>query len=1122
MDVRKRVAIGLFLVWFVTPSHRGVAGVFWKTAPAEGPIAPNVGLILGDENRTLAFDGSGAYELGGSSWHAVHLFDASGVETPLPAGIPFFRAGRFFSFTLDTTQTRLLRLDGDTWREIANLGAIDDSFAIGATKLYFTRGGFDVACRSTVCSDPYSEGIRMFSVALGDGSVREEAKLPACSGELDAAGDVLYLRALPAGCAGPSARKALSTVSSRYGDASVPFYRLDGDHWTMLPPLNAAGFYGVFTTDTDLWIVCTVSSIDEVVQRLASTGLTAPVPLPRAGYSFRRAFFQWNGQLLYVTGDSLHPLYRLGAGGFQALAPFPSPSLPESAFFPVGSGLFAATPGSDVQLYDGTSWNATPGTEGSAGGVDAFLVGDPALFAVRGAEVFRRDGAVWTRLPRPPLVNNVPRGFVFQNRPVLVNGSRLLAFDGFAWTDLGEFEADVFVTSYATVPPTLVTPNEFWISAQMDSLLRYRDGVLTTFHNASIASPPPGGPFENHPTAHVREMGGSIVVFGSSGDAYRLAEDGSEDQVLVPAFPELTDFWLRDGAAVDSRTFLSVQQKPDTASLPATLIEVTSPGIRTLITQQDYDRGLGTKQGEDFLATFGGALLVGGLSFTEAGVLAQRGDQEGFSVDPSGLFATSTSYGAGGARHDRLLLPTARVRKGIAASVDTTGIGGQRYRTTLVIANLSDTRSCVAHVLPGAASSPAFDVPLAPGRQLSIEDPVPGFVGPLSVEFEGLDDDRDAFAAARVWNPAGGGTAGATLIGRDSGSSTGWTPLLPPDTRAGSRLHLAMSTAADGPGQAQNSTNYGTDPPSPLAVPSGTLVQVDPTAANLDKILYVGQLESLPSDDLLGYCVRNDPGAEDVTIVSAEPPGTIPGQLVRFLPAVVSVASEYAAYRTELSLGRAAFVFNLPKKITYTVTWRAAGSAVASSFPVALDEGEVLHVPDAVAWLRGNGAIIPPGNVEGTLTFGSDDPEGASALLVNAVVLAKPIGSSAEYGTSVPAFAEGRWARTRAIVSGLLESAAFRSNVAVANPEPEGGPAATVVVSFRASDGSPLGSQPAMTLQPGERRQLNRPLAGSAAAANGAYAVVTRVAGEGRFVAYGVVNDNATGSGSVFEMTGAE
>ena len=1111
MERANRVAIGLVLAWFVSLSHPGSAGVFWKTVPAEGPPSQNVGLVLGNDSRTLAFAGSGVYEFDGFSWHRIHLFTDSGTETTRPAGQPFSRAGSFFVLDrTDQSRTRLLRLEGDTWKKLFESGPID-TFAIGTTRLYFAKGGFDAFCRSTVCTDPYSEGIRIFSVALGDGSIREEARSPACTGELYAAGDALYLRARPAGCAGPSARTQLSKVSD-YGDASIPLYRLDGDHWTPLPRLEEP-FYGLFTTDHDLWTIASASSSDRQIRRLTPAGLTPPVLLPRAGFSSDIAFTEWNGEVLYLPGFRDNRAFRLRAGVFEPLAqPFA-----EAVYAVAGSRLFASGTGSDLHLYNGTSWDVTPGIEGSPGEVDAFLVGDPAFFAVRGAEIWRRDATAWTRLPRPPLVN-VPRGFVFQNRPILVNGSRLLALDGSQWTDLGPFQAEVFFTSFAPVPPTLVTPNEFWISAQVDTLLRYRDGVLTTFHNSSFASPPPGGPFENHPTAHVREMGGAIVVFGTARDAYRLAENPSEGQALVPAFPELTDFWLLDGAAIDGKTFLSVQPKSNTAPLPAALIEVTSSGTRPLIALRDYQRGLGAKQGEDFLTSFGGALLLGGLSVTDAGVLAQRADQAPFSVDPSGLFATSTSFDGIGSRRDRLLLPTVRVRKEIAASVDTAGVGGRRYRTTLVVANFSETLSCVAHVLPGAASS-AFDVPLAPGRQVRLEDPLPGFVGPLSVEFEGLVDDRDAFAAVRVWNAAGGGTAGAALLGRDSGSSTGWTPLLPPDARAGSRLHLATSAAADGPGLDQSATNYATDPPSPLPVPSGTLVQVDPTASNLSKVLYVPPPFRVPTDDVLGYCVRNDPGVEDVTIVSAEAPGTIPTQLVRFLPAVVSVTSAYATYRTELSLGRAAFVANLPKRVTYSVTWRPAGPPDAFSFRVDLDEGEVLHVPDAVAWVASNGAFIPPGNVEGTLTFSSDDPEGASALLVNAVVLAKPIGSSAEYGTSVPAFAEGRWARARAVVPGLLESDAFRSNVAVANAEREGGPSVTLSVELRATDGSRLGTLPSVTLRPGERRQFNRSLAPRI---GDAYAVVTRVAGEGRFVAYGVVNDNATGSGSLFEMTRAE
>src|ERR1019366_5786287 len=217
-----RIATGFALAWFLSLSHLGSAGVFWKTVPIEGPNAPNVGLVLGNESRTLAFDGSGAYEFDGFSWHRVRLFDAaSGTETTRLPGQPFFRAGRFFAFDrTDPSRFRLLRLEGDSWKTLFESGPID-ALEIGATRLYFAKGGFDAFCRSTVCSDPYSEGIRMFSVALGDGSLREEAKLPACTGELHAAGDALYLRALPASCGGPSARTQLSRVLG-YGDASIP------------------------------------------------------------------------------------------------------------------------------------------------------------------------------------------------------------------------------------------------------------------------------------------------------------------------------------------------------------------------------------------------------------------------------------------------------------------------------------------------------------------------------------------------------------------------------------------------------------------------------------------------------------------------------------------------------------------------------------------------------------------------------------------------------------------------------------------------------------------------------------------------------------------------------------
>ncbi len=129
--------------------------------PVEGPPSKDVGFVLGDESRTLAFDGSAAYEFQGLGWRRLRLYADSGSEARRLPGQLFFRAGRFFALDrTDPSRMRILRLEGDTWKTLVEAGGLDEYsvFAVGATRLYFTKGGFDAFCRSTVCSDPYSEG----------------------------------------------------------------------------------------------------------------------------------------------------------------------------------------------------------------------------------------------------------------------------------------------------------------------------------------------------------------------------------------------------------------------------------------------------------------------------------------------------------------------------------------------------------------------------------------------------------------------------------------------------------------------------------------------------------------------------------------------------------------------------------------------------------------------------------------------------------------------------------------------------------------------------------------------------------------------------------------------------
>ena len=241
------------------------------------------------------------------------------------------------------------------------------------------------------------------------------------------------------------------------------------------------------------------------------------------------------------------------------------------------------------------------------------------------------------------------------------------------------------------------------------------------------------------------------------------------------------------------------------------------------------------------------------------------------------------------------------------------------------------------------------------------------------------------------------------------------------------------------------------------------------------------------------------------------------GRKVRFLPALVSLSSDRGTYRTELTLGWRSQDTWPPLSLDFGVTFRNADGAW--TFPISIPAREVLEVPDAGAWLAANGVPIDAANVDGTLTFTSDREEGAANLLVTAIVTARGPGASGDYGVSVPVFNEVEWASNEAIVPGLRESEAFRSNLALANPEPDDGPSATLEVSIhRASDGKAVGTLPRVTLAPGQRVQLNRLLA-TIDTSGDAFALVRRTGGTGRFVAYAVMNDNVTGDGTLFPMT---
>ncbi len=1112
---------GLLSVVCIASSSVVRADVVWRVAD-EGPRAPEAVQILGDETRTLAFGLSGDWELRGTTWHPVPLRTTEVVGSKRTL---FFANGRFGATTSSTTtcQVQLFILNGDTWTRLWN-DASCHPVVRSEERLYVVAEGF----RSCDCaSDPAigPEARRLRSVSLADGSVREETPLPACSGTLFALSGKLHLIGTPPVCGGPSA----SDVAAFASTPPYPFYRLDETGWTQLPPWDLPVWTFFESTPNSLWVIYGLGSAGYAARILTTAGFSDPIAIPRsitATYGGPKPL-EWNGRFLVTSSEGRGNVHLLEGNTLVRI----TPESPVAARYPppvvsvAGTRLFTSADGWDVHVRDGSVWSATSGVVG-APGADWYLRGETKTFAVRGSRLYRRDDAGWKRLPPSPSAEQAEVVGVWKDRPVVaewVSGSisrRHLALDGESdeWVDLKSPEG------FGT--PLIGVGEDLYLSGPAGRLSRLRDGAWSILE----ASPLPSEECTTSPVA-IRRAGGETYAVATdwcSGPGRRdetvFRVDGDR---LVRAFPEL-DRAMRvaDVLEVDGEPVLQVHDASPGVGPRAVLVRPSEAGFETLLTRDDIQESGRESLTRAEMSSLGSSIFFSGLRLARGRLSRQGGGTVPARIDPDGRIAYGDRYRySSDARPDPLLTPVSRVRKQIAAVVDATGHGGTRYRSELTVANLSPGAGCVAKVYAGATAEPTIEVPLGPGAQRRIVDPVPGFVGPLAVEFDGLSDDREAWAAVRVFSSSEGGTAGTSLLGSEAGSLAGAATLLRPTRAPGSRLHLALATSRDGsdvPTWVYADPRQVPEVNTSRPLPAGSFLQVDPDSSRLfgplrieASTLWLSQFDDA-RNDLLGYFVRNDGTTNDGTVVPFEEPDVLPGRRTRFLPAVVGATSEHGRYRTELTLGRRER-WGLPEKgLTFSVTYRDEKGAL--TFPVAVDLDSLVEVPDAGAWLVANGVPIDPNDFAGTLTFSSDRTEGAADLLVTAVVQARGTGAAGDYGVSVPVVNAVRWAAESAIVPGLREEAGFRSNVAVANPEPEGGPVVTLELTLhQASDGSVIGILPQVTLPPGRRFQWNRPLS-QIGYGGDAWAEVRRAGGSGRFVAYGVVNDNATSDGTLLPM----
>lgn len=1084
------------------------AELFWKVA-AEAPVAPRITSILGDDRRTIAFGPDGTWEFDGAGWgRARFLFEG---EEKLPPGTPVFAGGRFFTASQWQDGLHVYLLDGTTWRPFATFPGTFPSFAFGSDRLWVTGGAFN-GCRNDGCDPDPAKWGSVVSVSLMDGSIRSEAPPPGCWGQIFVVKGRVYLLSLPPGICG--GLRAPSTRRELRADGSTPFFRLDPSGWTAVspapvPPEYLWGNVPLQSTPSTIWGSWWIPDVGWKSVVFDGDRWSEVISLPEG----RGAPVEWDGKVIHVSQAPREPLYELAGG---ALAPFVpnSPFRRPAMLFAAGTRLFAWSGDNAVALLSGGEWRETSGIDGTPGSPVYFSDGE-ALFALMGGNVYARDGD-WRKLA-PPGASEARQGFVYQGRAGVPDVSswpvlKLLLFSESTgqWEDLG-FPASALLDD--ADPKILSAGDDLFVAGRVDELYRLRDGRWSRIEGSRDGDSPG--------LRRLRFVAGQLYLVGEA-KTNRL-----EGEHLVPAFAGLPEGWrARDVAEARGSLFLlvGVPGQPPDRNRPI-VVEAADGAWKSVV--------LGSDLGDTWLAyldtlrmePIAGRLFLGWagswhwMELSRGRLNQVRGERQVRVLSSPGGFGTSHGnmdlYGTGA-----LLRPVERVRKTIPAVVDVVGLGG-KYRSTLFLGNFSADRTATVRLYAGPDLAACREVTLVPGAQTRVEDPVPGFVGPLTVDFDGLADEDDGWAAVRVWNEAEGGTAGVALEARDAGSfALESTSLLLPNPRTGSRTHLAAAVGTDGARGAIVASVHGPSWADPVAlsfrIPSGGFVQVDPDRAFADGP--IAAVASTASDDLLPWAVRNDDLTEDGVVVQAAPRWTKPGRGTLFVPAALSVSTTRGSFRTELAIASAEHGTATPLSLRFRGV--SAGRAVDAAVRVTVPVGGVVRVDDAGAWLASNGVPLDPGAFDGTISIESDLETGPANVVGYAAVLGRGPAAQGDFSTSVPLFPEAEWAATEAVVPGLIESAAFRSNLAVANPEPPGGAAVTLSVTIRDDGGRVSGTVAPVTLQAGERRQLNQVLALAGAAGSG-WAELRRVTGTGRFVAYGVVNDNVTGDGTVFRMVRA-
>ncbi len=817
----------------------------------------------------------------------------------------------------------------------------------------------------------------------------------------------------------------------------------------------------------------------------------------------------------------------------------------------LGNDLYAGTAGGPVYRFLGSAWVQ------AAAGLTATTISDAmtrdlstgtATIATRGA------GLIETLLP-PPNDNILPDGCGDVSAVVQVGGPTFVQY--LAATSCGPLlGTDGFFNSATVGLPQGVAPETLASTPSGDAFGGTTNAGVWRFDGTSWSADNSG----LSPSASVgaiRQVGADLFAAAGLG-VVRRGTDGQwrEEVTGLPFAATVLSFGGPGSPA--GPVFAGLQtggvyrRNPSSTVWRRDAVGATNSAIYSI--DLSNSRVFAAAGPAGFLRKLAGAWLPenSGLPAGVNAVVVRNARTSG-GAGTDYLFAGTAGHGLFTARSN----PSVTT---VPVVLDVTGGTGTRFRTELTLGNrgaqpVAALVSFAAAPDFGAPAGGSATVTLSPGTEIRAGDalaylralgiPIPAatatapVAGSLMVGGGSVADGL--YAAARSYaGDAAGGTYGVFLDATsdlDAAEDEAYVYGL--RTSSGvSRSNLAVTHV---PGRSADPIVLEVQLFDATGAPAPTVLTRTLTPGEWFQWNGVLEKAGLP-DASFGYArirrvsgigawivygIVNDAVTSDGSVFPMFRPGGLSAARKLIVPVVLDTWGEAGShFTTELTLANDGPI-GTPVDLVYRP---APGFGMATGAPVVtvnLAARAQTTIRDVIQFLRDHGVGIPDPRTAGPQagTLSVEFRSLASFDAPRTVALARtstPGAVGGTYGVSYPAFATGGGARSSAVVPGLLQSAAARSNLAVVHAGGgSGGPLALSVQLHDASTGAPVGIPLSVTLNAGDWFQWSRVLDKAGAVTAGttqAYAVVTRVSGDDTFFCYGVVNDAVTSDGSLIRM----